>query len=149
MLLLSSVPDSNSPFDSNRRHDATWNQIAQLQLTTVITPAMVNSTNIAMNRTSFDHPVDGISLVSQIPGFHETLPFNGVLSTRVPLVTFSQGWSPQGIPNNLPRAAADLDDTGADDWSWLKGRHFLQAGINVVFNTKRQIPSVASHGNGR
>ncbi len=107
---------------------------------------MVNSANIAMNRYTVSHPVDGLLYVNQIPGFQETLPFSGALSERIPLVTLSQGWAPEGIPANLPRNASDLDDTATDDWSWLRGKHFLQAGMSVVFNTKRQIPTTASNG---
>ncbi|HMF74528.1 MAG TPA: carboxypeptidase regulatory-like domain-containing protein [Bryobacteraceae bacterium] len=143
---LSSVPDSSSPFTTNRRQDVTWDQVAQLQFTAVISPAMVNSANIAMNRYTVNHPVDGLVYVNQIPGFNATLPFNGVLSNRIPLVTLSQGWAPQGIPAALPRNASDLDDTASDDWSWLHGKHFFQAGGSLVFNTKRQIPSTASNG---
>lgn len=108
---------------------------------------MVNSANIAMNRTIYTHLVDGLANVDQLPGFHATLPFSGALSSRIPLVTISQGWSAQGLPTNLPRDAGDLDDTASDDWSWLRGKHYLQAGVNLVFNTKRQIPSTASNGN--
>ncbi|MDQ2945749.1 MAG: Plug and carboxypeptidase regulatory-like domain-containing protein [Acidobacteriota bacterium] len=144
--LASGVPDSGSPFPTNRRKDVTLDQLAQIQFTAVISPAMVNSASIAMNRYTVDHPVEGLLYVDQIPGYKATLPFNGALSNRIPLVTLSQGWSPQGIPANLPRNAGDLDDTLSDDWSWLKGKHFISAGANLVFNTKRQIPSTASNG---
>ncbi|HEY1945380.1 MAG TPA: carboxypeptidase-like regulatory domain-containing protein [Bryobacteraceae bacterium] len=142
----SSIPDSGSPFPTNKRQDVTFNQLAQIQFTSIITPAMVNSANIAMNRYTVNHPVEGLLSVDQIPGFSATLPFNGALSSRIPLVTLSQGWSPQGIPAALPRHASDLDDTASDDWSWLHGKHFIQAGATIVFNTKRQIPSTASNG---
>jgi hypothetical protein len=144
--LQSAIPDNSSPFPVNRRQDFTYNQLAQIQFTSVITPAMVNTANVAMNRYTVRHPVEGLLSVNQIPGFSSTLPFNGALSTRIPLVTLSQGWSPQGIPANLPRNASDLDDTASDDWSWLHGKHFLQAGTTIVFNTKRQIPTTASNG---
>lgn len=144
--LASAIPDSGSPFPTNKRKDVTLDQLAQIQFTAVISPAMVNSASIAMNRYTVDHPVEGLLYVDQIPGYKATLPFNGALSNRIPLVTLSQGWSPQGIPANLPRNAGDLDDTASDDWSWLKGKHFISAGANLVFNTKRQIPSTASNG---
>jgi hypothetical protein len=147
LSLLSSVPDSGSPFPTNRRNDTTWNQVAQLHFTAVISPSMVNSASVAMNRTFYDHPIQGLLNVSQIPGFQETLPYNGTLSTRIPLMTFSQGWPTEGIPNNLPRNADDLDDSLTDDWSWLLGKHFIQAGLTIVSETKRQIPTTASQGN--
>ncbi len=110
--LASGIPDSGSPFPTNRRKDVTLDQLAQVQFTAVISPAMVNSASIAMNRYTVDHPVEGLLYVDQIPGNKATLPFNGALSNRIPLVTLSQGWSPEGIPANLPRNAGDLDDTG-------------------------------------
>ncbi|MCU1260734.1 MAG: Cna protein B-type domain protein, partial [Bryobacterales bacterium] len=143
---LSSIPDSGSPFTTNQRQDTTLDQVAQIQFTAVITPTMVNSASLAMNRYTVNHPVTGLVYVNQIPGFSATLPFNGALSNRIPLVTLSQGYSNQGIPAALPRNAGDLDDTFSDDWSWLRGKHFFQAGFNLVFNTKRQIPSTASNG---
>jgi Carboxypeptidase regulatory-like domain len=139
--------NANSPFPTNRENDLTFNQIAQVQFTSVISPAMVNSSTLAMNRTTFNHIVLGLEDVSQVPGFSATLPFDGYLSSRIPLVTLSGGYAPQGIPTNLPRDASDLDDTWSDDWSLLKGKHFFQAGFTLVFNTKRQIPSTASNGN--
>jgi hypothetical protein len=138
---------SGSPFPNSRVQDLTFNQIAQAQFSAVISPTMVNSTTIAMNRYTVNHPIIGLLSVDQIPGFQETLPFNGALSTRIPLVTLSGGYSPQGIPTALPRNASDLDDTLSDDWSLSKGKHFFQAGGTLVFNTKRQIPSTASNGN--
>ena len=147
LSLLSSVPDDSSPFPTSRRNDVTWDQVAQLHFTAVISPSMVNSATVAMNRVFYNHTIQGVENVSQVPGFQETLPFNGSLSTRVPLLTFSQGYPTEGIPNNLPRNADDLDDSLTDDWSWLLGKHFIQAGISVVSETKRQIPTTASQGN--
>jgi Carboxypeptidase regulatory-like domain/TonB-dependent Receptor Plug Domain len=144
--LASAIPDSGSPFPTNRRQDVTLDQLAQVQFTAVISPTMVNTASIAMNRYTVDHPVQGLLYVDQIPGYSATLPYNGALSNRIPLVTLSQGWAPQGIPANLPRNAGDLDDSFTDDWSWSKGKHFLSAGMSIVFNTKRQIPSTASNG---
>ena len=142
----SALAGSTTPFPTNRVQDVTFNQIAQIQFTAVISPTMVNSATLAMNRYTVNHPVLGLVNVDQIPGFQETLPFNGALSTRIPLVTLSQGYATDGIPAALPRNASDLDDTFSDDWSWLRGKHFLQAGMTLVFNTKRQIPSTASNG---
>ncbi len=143
---LSSIPDNSSPFPTNRRRDVTWDQLAQIQFTAIISPSMVNTASIALNRYTVDHPVDGLLYVDQIPGYSSVLPFNGTLSNRIPLVTLSQGWSPEGIPANLPRRATDVDSTVADDWSWLRGKHFFQAGITVALNAKRQIPTTASNG---
>jgi hypothetical protein len=138
--------NSSSPFPTNRDQDLTFNQVAQVQFTAVLTPTMVNSASIAMNRYTVSHNILGLLSVDQLTGFKETLPFDGALSDRIPLVTLSGGYSPQGIPANLPRNASDLDDTLSDDWSLSKGKHFFQAGFTLVFNTKRQIPTTASNG---
>ena len=74
-------------------------------------------------------------------------PFAGSLSNRLPLVTFTGGLSPEGIAAARPLThAADLDDTVGDDWSWLHGKHYLQAGFTLVFNTKRQAVASATNG---
>jgi hypothetical protein len=144
--LQSAEPDSSSPFPTNRRNDLTFDQVAQVQFNAVISPTMVNTATLAMNRFTVNHTLIGIWQVDQVPGFSESLPFNGALSNRLPLVTLSQGYSPQGIAAAVPRDASDLDDTFTDDWSWFKGKHFISAGFTQVFNTKRQIPSTASNG---
>jgi hypothetical protein len=144
--LLSSEPDSGSPFPTNRRNDVTSNQDAQVQFNAVISPAMVNTATIALNRTTYQHNLVGIWQVDQVPGYSATLPFDGVLSNRLPLVTLSQGYSPQGIAAAVPRHADDLDDTITDAFSWSKGKHYISAGFTQVFNTKRQIPTTASNG---
>lgn len=144
--LQSSEPDSGSPFPNNRRNDLTFNQVAQVQFNAVLSPTMVNTATLAMNRFTVNHTLIGTWQVDQVPGFSETLPFDGSLSNRIPLVTLSQGYAPQGIAAAVPRDASDLDDTFTDDWSWLKGKHFISAGFTQVFNTKRQIPTTASNG---
>ncbi|MGH9470826.1 MAG: carboxypeptidase regulatory-like domain-containing protein, partial [Terriglobia bacterium] len=120
----------------------TNNQLAQIQLTSTLTPAMVNTASIGMNNYVVSLGVSGITQQSQIPGFHEVLPFHGFLSNLLPQVSFSQGWAPLGVPTGnsalpLPHSS-DLEDTFMDNWSWLHGKHYLQAGLNVVLGTKRQ-----------
>jgi hypothetical protein len=138
---------SGEVFDTNAETDYTHNKLAQLALTQILTPNMVNTTSIAMNIFDLDLNLTGTAFVDQVPGFQTSLPYNGYLSNRLPLVTFSGGIAPQGIAAARPlKHAADLDDTLGDDWSWLHGRHFFQAGITVVFNTKRQNPGSATNG---
>ena len=134
-------------FSTNSETDLTRNKLAQLSLTQVLSPTMVNTTSIATNSYVLYLNLTGIGYVNQLPGFSETLPFNGILSNRLPLVTISQGWAPEGIAAARPLThAGDVDNTISDDWSWLRGKHYLQAGINVVFNTKRQNAFAATNG---
>jgi hypothetical protein len=43
------------------------------------------------------------------------------------------------MPNSCPlQHAGDLDDSIGDNLSWLKGKHYIRAGFNMVWNTKRQ-----------
>jgi hypothetical protein len=48
------------------------------------------------------------------------------------------GLAGQGINGRPIPHASDLDDTVGDNWSWLKGKHYITAGVTFVFNTKRQ-----------
>jgi hypothetical protein len=137
-----------SPFTTSSDPITTRNQLAQLQLTATISPAMVNTISVAMNNYVVDLAIAGITQRSQVPGFREVLPFEGGFgSDRLPQVNFTGGWSPIGVAYTLPlNHASDLEDTLTDDWSWLRGNHYIQAGINIVFGTKRQTDFAASNG---
>jgi hypothetical protein len=138
---------SGEVFDTNSETDLTHNKLAQLSLTSIVTPNMVNTTSIALNIFDLDLNLEGTAYTNQVPNFQTSLPYNGYLSNRLPLVTFSGGISPEGIAASRPLShAADLDDTVGDDWSWLHGRHYFQAGFTMVFNTKRQNVSSATNG---
>jgi hypothetical protein len=84
--LQRSEPDSGSPFPTNKRNDLTFDIVAQVQFSKLISPSMVNSATLAMKRCTVNHVVDGFPDVDQVPGFSETLPFDGFLSNRIPLV---------------------------------------------------------------
>lgn len=137
-----------SPFATVRSARQTPNSLAQLQLTQVWTPAMVNTTSIAMNRYIARLSAVGVTRVDQIAGFNEVLPYpGGIAAGLVPQFTFAQGWSTVGLSQNVPQpGATDLEDTFSDDWSLLRGNHYLQAGYQMVFGTKRQ--SAFAQGNG-
>jgi hypothetical protein len=138
---------SGEIFPVNSETDFTHNKLAQVSLTSILTPNLVNTTSIAMNIFDLDLNLIGKSTIDQIPGFTESLPYNGFISNRVPLVTFSGGTSPQGIAAARPLThAADLDDTVGTDFSYLHGRHFFQVGFSLVFNTKRQNVGTATNG---
>jgi hypothetical protein len=137
-----------SPYNTNTNPVTTQNQLAQVQLTATLTPSMVNTISIAMNNYVVSLAAAGIWQRSQVPGFKGVLPFtNGAGTNRLPQITFSQNYAPLGWDYDLPlNHASDLEDTLSDDWSWLHGSHYIQAGANILFGTKRQSNFSASAG---
>ena len=129
--------------------DFTNNKLAQVSLTQTFTPNMINTTNIAMNIFLLNLTLVGTTDISQVPGFSENFFYpNGLYSSRTPVVGFSGGVASQGIQAARPIPhASDLDDTVSDNWSWLKGKHYLTAGVTFVFNTKRQVSGQQTNGN--
>ncbi|HLJ15181.1 MAG TPA: carboxypeptidase regulatory-like domain-containing protein [Bryobacteraceae bacterium] len=138
-----------SPFDTIRDLRNSPNSLAELQLTQVWSPAMVNTTGIAMNRYITRFTAAGISQQSQVPGLVETLPYtSGSAASLLPQIGFSQGWSTVGLAQNVPQPGADdLEDTFSDDWSLLRGNHYIQAGMQLLFGTKRQTSFAQNNGN--
>jgi len=130
---------AGNAFPNQQEIDLTRNQLAQLQLTQTVSSSMTNTVSVSMNNYVLDLDVAGVILRSQVPGFNEVLPFNGKGSERLPAITFSQGWPSIGVPTSRPLFhASDLEDTLSDDWAWLWGSHYVQAGTQIVFGTKRQ-----------
>jgi hypothetical protein len=128
-----------SPWTSQQTVPITQNQLAQIRLTTTISPLMVNTASISMNNYVISDLTKGIWLDSQVPGFSTTLPYHGFLSNRLPDISFSQGYSPIGAASGYPLFhASDLEDSVGDNWSLLHGHQFFQAGVNVLLGTKRQ-----------
>jgi hypothetical protein len=131
------VSNSTTPISSET--DFTNNKLAQVSLTASLTPNMINTTNIAMNIFLLNLTTVGKTDISQIPNFSETLFYpNANFATRTPQVALGGGLAGQGINGRPIPHASDLDDTVGDNWSWLKGKHFITAGVTFVFNTKRQ-----------
>ena len=128
--------------------DFTHNKLAQVSLTQTLTPNMINTTSVAMNIFLLNLTLVGITDISQVPGFTEAFFYpNGTYSTRTPVVSFTGGMAGQGIQAARPIPhASDLDDTLTDNWSWLKGKHYLTAGITFVWNTKRQVSGQQTNG---
>lgn len=128
-----------APWTTNYDVFATDDQAGQLRLTKIISPTMTNQTSVATGIFDGNHDFGGIHLVSQVPGFHQVLPYSGAtLMDYLPSVSLSQGWSKfsTGSSYIVPRAT-ELHDTITDDWSWLRGEHFLQAGFTMFFGTER------------
>ncbi len=126
-------------FPTQQEIDLTRNQLGQLQLAWIVSPSMTNTASVSMNNYVLDLTVAGITQRSQIPDFHEVLPFSGFGSDRLPAISFSQGWPSLGLPISRPLFhASDLEDTISDDWAWLRGNHSIEAGTQIIFGTKRQ-----------
>jgi hypothetical protein len=137
---MSSMTSATSGEVSNKNweQDFTNDQLAQISLTTLVGNNIVNSASISLNIYNVDLDLLGISDIGQVNGYSESLPYHGTLSTRIPSITITS-IMPEGEPNSRPlHHAADLDDSIGDNLSWLKGKHYIQAGFNIVFNTKRQ-----------
>ena len=140
-------PWINSPFTTNKFTDYTDNYLAQLQLTMILSPAMVNTISVATSQYIDNLNIAGTWQRSQVPDFNETLPYNGFLSNRLPQIDFAGGWPSIGVNEAMPLIhCSDLEDTLTDDWSWLRGNHTLQAGATVMFGTKRQNNFSQSNG---
>ena len=139
------VSSGTTPISSET--DFTNNKLATVSLTQTLTPNMVNTTNIAMNIFLLNLTVVGKTDISQIPGFAETLFYpNANYSTRTPVISLAGGLAAQGINGRPIPHASDLDDTVSDNWSWLKGKNYLTAGVTFVWNTKRQQSIFATNG---
>lgn len=125
----------------------TRSKLALAQFTWIVSPQMVNQVSVGSNIYVVNLEVGGLVYKDQVPNFQSTLPYNGFLSNRLPEVRFSGGWSSWGVVQSLPLThASDLENTLTDDWSWVKGKHTIEAGINIVFSTKRQ--NIFSYSNG-
>jgi Outer membrane receptor for ferrienterochelin and colicins len=136
-----------SPFTNQTQTYFTRSKLAEAQFTWIVSPSMVNQLSAGVNAYTVSLDLAGLVYKNQVPNFQSTLPYNGFLSERLPLVQFSGGWSSLGVVQSLPLThASDLESTLTDDWSWIKGKHTIEAGMNIVFSTKRQ--NIFSQSNG-
>jgi len=94
-----------------------------------------------------DLGTSGLVYKNQLPNFNSTLPYSGFLSNRLPDVGFTGGYASIGVTETQPLIhASDLESTLTDDWSWVKGKHTIEAGFNWVNSTKRQNKFAQSNG---
>ena len=128
-----------SPFNLNWDAYDTHDHLANLQLTHILSPTMTNQITAASSKFDQDHDFGGVHLLSQVPGYHEVLPFSGgFLQDYLPLVTLSGGYSEFGASSCcvVPHAKM-LANSLTDDFSWLRGQHFLSAGFTLLLGTER------------
>ncbi len=128
-----------SPFNLNWDAYDTHNHLANVQFTEIISASMTNQITAATSKFDEDHDFAGVHLLSQVPGYSESLPFSGgYLQNYVPLITFSGGWSEFGASSCcvVPHAK-NLVNSLTDDFSWLKGQHFITAGFTLLLGTER------------
>jgi hypothetical protein len=144
---LPNEPWAGSPFTTTKQSFVTASKLGEVQATIIFSPTMVNQISIGVNDYVVNLGSTGLVYKDQLPAFQSTLPFNGFLSNRIPNVNFSGGWSSLGMTQTQPLIhASDLESTLTDDWSWVKGKHTIEAGFNLVFSTKRQNIYTQSNG---
>jgi hypothetical protein len=144
---LPNEPWASSPFTTTKQSFVTDSKLFEVQGTYVFSPTMVNQLSIGINDYVVNLGVSGLVYQDQLTSFQTNLPFNGFLSNRLPDVAFSGGWASLGITETQPLIhASDLESTLTDDWSWIKGKHTIEAGLNIVFSTKRQNIFTQSNG---
>jgi hypothetical protein len=136
-----------SPFTTSKQSFDTRSKLIELQGTVIISPTMVNQLSLGANIYVVDLGTNGLVYLSQLAGFSESLPYEGFLSDRLPDVGFSGGYASIGVTQTQPLIhASDLETTLTDDWSWVKGKHTIEAGFNWVNSTKRQNKYSQSNG---
>jgi hypothetical protein len=134
-------------FSTTKQPITTPNQLAQIRLTQTLSNTLVNTTSINMNNYIVNLNVSGLVNRSDIPGFESIMPYNGLLSERLPQINFSGGWPSLGVSTILPlNHASDLENTFSDDVSWLHGNHLLKGGFAYLKGTKRQNAFAATAG---
>ena len=137
-----------SPFNTNKEKVNWPDYLAQVQFTASISPSMVNETSVAMNHRVVSLTQQGTTLLNQVAGYSQAVPYTTGLGTdRLPEINLSGGWAPFGAANGLPLINnSNLDLTVSDDWSWLHGKHYWQLGINDYYGLKRQTNASPSNG---
>ncbi len=128
-----------TPWSTNWDIFATDDQAFQVRLTQILSSNMTNQTSAAIGIFDGDHDIGGEHLLSQVAGFNQTLPYHGsYVQNYVPSIATSSPFTKFGTSSNyiVPRAT-ELHDTVSDDWSWLHGKHLLQAGLTMFLGTER------------
>lgn len=121
---------------TNYEADTTNNRVVTGALTYVISPTMVNRMSWSAEVFWLNLLLYGPNYLNQVPGYSESLPYTtdiysgGPLAqgTRVPQIGIS-GFVSFGANTGRPYLWNENQaEIVSDDWSWLRGRHYLQAG---------------------
>jgi hypothetical protein len=141
-------PTLNSPFPTVRFLRNTPLQLAKVGLTQTFSPALVNTTSLAMNNYVTSFGAEGTTKLSQVPDYHQVLPYSGGLaSDLLPQITFTGGYSSAGISGNVPQPhAGNLETSFSDEISYLHSNHYIQLGVQYVRGTERQYSQGQNHG---
>ena len=137
-------------YDTSTQPIISHNKMAHIQLTAMISPSMVNTISLATNVWVPNITATGLLYQDQAPALKEVLPLGtgGFLADRLPNVTFSQGYQALGDAIAPLYHIGILDDQLSDDWSWVaSGKHYVQAGFNIVLGYKRQTNFATDNGN--
>jgi Carboxypeptidase regulatory-like domain len=136
------------PFNTVKNKVVWPDYLTQLQFTGSFTPTMVNVASVAMNHRVVSLTQQGIAELNQVSNYSQSVPYSGGTGTdRLPEITFSGGYGTFGSAQGLPLIHnANLDLTISDDWSWVRGKHYIQAGFNDYYGHKRQTTASASNG---
>ncbi len=80
--MVQTVNSPGSLFTITREGETVFNEMAQLRLTTTLTPSMVNTASVGLANYVVNLTSDGLTYLHQVPGFSESLPFRGFLITN-------------------------------------------------------------------
>ena len=137
-----------SPFSTNWDTFISTDEIGKIALTQILSSSMTNETNVSMSSMAETHLAGGITQLSQLTGFTQKLPYSGnFLQSYIPFVSFSGGWSEYGASSCclVPNANV-LYDGFADDFGWLHGKHYIEAGFTYLRGHTRQWNGASNTG---
>ncbi len=146
------APDAGlggSPLPVLRQYEDTSGRVINATATMTLTARMVNE--FAFNQKVFD-----INLLFQGDGASPTRPSGLTIKdffpsanklNQTPVVSFAQGWAGIGT-NQLPLSPArDNNYSFIDNFSYVLGKHTLQAGVSILKYNKTQAAFNTTQGN--
>ncbi len=136
-----------NPFPNSYTVEPNECQTGHVRLTTTITPSMVNTVGVSTAQLVTTIDFNGIVQQNQVPNFVENLPYKGGYNQQFLPTVAVTGWSSFGGPSQYPLYhASTMNNELGDDWSYLHGHHYIQAGVVYHKGTKRQNSFAPSNG---